>query len=215
MKLSLLIISLMMLAVSCGKDSSSGSGSAAPNAFEAEEAVKEGDYKAILRVMNFRVNGWFAYGNAEFKVKGDNLQVTTYLDDDAPVTHLQSVHAGSRCPEMSDDTNGDGVVDMNEAYAVVGPVLIPLDADLTSREAGQGIYPKGTGFTYQRSTSIKKLEAELGGPLALGGRVVLIHGTAANDVIPETAEGPHELPKHLELPMVCGIIKSLGSSSTP
>ncbi len=204
-----LVFSITLLtACGGGAGGNGGSGSYAPT---IQEQTSEGSYRAILRPMNNSLSGFLPTGAAEMTITGDSVQMKTYLDDDAKVTHLQKIHVGSRCPNMSDDQNGDGLVDIEEAYGVVGKVLIPLDADINSANEGEKIYPLGGGYTYTETASLSKLETDVKARtnenLNLGGRVVLVHGAASSTKMPATVATRDGMLMQASVPIVCGIIE--------
>lgn len=217
---SVIVLSLLSL-VACGKGSGAGSGQAQQEKNNAREA-SDGIYHAHLRPLNPHANGYLPHGGATFSVKGDKLSVKTYLDDASGVSHRQSVHAGTECPGSSSDTNGDGFIDYQETLNAAGPVLIPLDGDLSSQEKGAEIYPTGPSFTYYQSGLISEMlnnlwEADAspadefiklgtGEGMRLVGRVVLIHGTSQNDLLPASLSGRGTDPGNLVFPVVCGTI---------
>ena len=202
------VLSLLSL-VACGGGGGSSSGGSKRGVASEMVAAAPGSYYAILRPVNFHSNGFLPYGQATFKVMDDALQVNTALDDDQRVTHRQSVHMGSRCPTAADDTNGDSFVDYNEAMAVVGKVILPLDGDLNSQAAGAGVYPTGSAMTYYRTASLSKINADLGMKIGFEGRVVLVHGTSANSAFPTSIAGFENESAHLSLPIVCGVLKKI------
>jgi hypothetical protein len=199
------VVSLKLL-MACGGNSDSGN-----NAPSIQEQTSEGSYRAILRPMNNSLSGFLPTGAAEMTITGDSVQMKTYLDDDAKVTHLQNIHVGTRCPNISDDQNNDGLVDIEEAYGVVGKILIPLDADINSAVDGEKIYPLGGGYTYTETASLSKLEndvkARTNENLNLGGRVVLIHGAALSTKMPTTVATRDSMLMQASVPIVCGIIE--------
>lgn len=203
------VFSLTLLAA-CG-GGGGGSGGSGSNAPTIQEQTSEGSYRAILRPMNNSLSGFLPTGAAEMTITGDSVQMKTYLDDDAKVTHLQNIHVGTRCPNMSDDQNGDGLVDIEEAYGVVGKVLIPLDADINSAIEGEKIYPLGGGYTYTETASLSKLETDVKARtnenLNLGGRVVLVHGAASSTKMPATVATRDGMLMQASVPIVCGIIE--------
>lgn len=215
----LMLFSLMI--TSCGKDSGSGSSESQQ---EQQEELR-GKYKAVLRPISSTISGWIPYGNAEITVDESNIHISTYLDDDQRVMHLQSIHEGKRCPNIEDDRNKDGVIDAIEAEAVVGKVLVPLDGDITSQKKGEKSYPSGSSFTYKRTAAINDLISDLymaddnpndsvkkltaNDPFNLSGKVVLIHGTAATNKVPQTLQTHNGLASNLSVPIVCGIIKRI------
>jgi hypothetical protein len=204
----LALLTLFSLVACGGGSGGSGSGGKRNVASEMVEATP-GTYYAVLRPVNFHSNGFLPYGQAMISLRDDLLQVSTSMDDDQPVNHRQTVHAGSRCPSASDDLNGDSFIDYNEAMAVVGKAILPLDGDLNSQAAGAEVYPRGIGMTYNRSASLAKVNADLGLGIGFDGRVVLIHGTAINSAIPTSVASYQTEPANISLPVVCGILKKI------
>jgi hypothetical protein len=216
-------LSIVLLAVGCGKNDSSSDPALAPSTQrQQEELFTEGKYEAILRPLNTSVSGLLPTGKARIELKGDELKVETFLDDDASVSHIQSIHTGTECPELRHDQNADGLVDINEMYLVTGKVLIPLDGDLAAQDSGALVYPKGSGHTYKRDTSFSKTLSDLQAldqnptdhlaklgmdeGSSLIGKVVVIHGTANKKTVPSTVGSAHGLPNYLTIPVVCGKI---------
>ena len=204
-KISALFVLSLSLIVACGK---SGGGSKSSSSQAAlTEPQAEGNYRAILRPFNNHFSGFIPSGFAEINIAGDNLSFKTMLDDDARVIHMQSVHTGTRCPNASDDTNNDSYVDINEAYAVVGKVLVSLDSDLSS---AAGYYPLGGSYTYIEAASLKNLQSDVksrtGENLSLTGRVVLLHGIDANTKLPSSFGTRDGMPQQASAPIACGVI---------
>jgi hypothetical protein len=203
-----LAFAVSTLLVSCGKGKNGGSKS--QKAVALKEQVSEGNYRAILRSLNNSLSGFIPTGVAEISITQDEAKVMTLLDDDARVTHLQSIHVGTRCPELRDDRNKDGLIDIKEAYAVVGKVLVPLDGDLSSAEEGANLYPVGSGFTYSETVSLSELETDVRSRLKqnlnLAGRVILMHGVNGGTPLPETVQTMGTMLKQASIPIVCGVI---------
>lgn len=223
----LAVLSLVSLAA-CG---GSGGGGGSDTGFSEQNVAHEmneatpGTYYSVLRPVNFYANGFIPYGAATFTLKGDQLQVNVVMDDDQSVPHRQSLHLGTRCPRLSDDTNGDGFIDYEEAMAVVGPVVVPLDNDLNSQEAGAGSYPRGPSMTYNKIALLSKINADLwlpdpdpadnlikltpGRGIGFEGRVVLVHGTTPQNHFPSSLATNANEPVHLALPVVCGVLEKI------
>lgn len=107
----------------------------------------------------------------------------------------------------------------------VGKVLIPLDSDLSSQDAGGESYPKGSSFTYSESASIAEMLNDLWAPdkvpgdefvklrhgegMKLVGRVVLIHGTYTYDGLPATLATRGSDAANISIPVACGVISSV------
>ena len=208
----MLTLSLALI-TSCGKDGGSGSSSSPNINSTVEEQTAEGTYRAILRPMNNSLSGFLPTGFAEIRIEGDDAKIKTLLDDDAKVTHMQSIQMGTRCPNASDDTNGDGVIDIEESYRASGDVFIPLDGDLNSAEGGAGNYPIGRGFTYFKSAELTSLQQDTHmrtkQNLNLGGRVILIHGTDSTASLPASVATRDGLSAQASVPVACGVIQRI------
>lgn len=223
----LIMICALLGLVACGSDGGSSSDSKKENKSVALEMVEAtpGTYYSVLRPVNFHSNGFIPYGMATFTLTDDVLQVSISMDDDQSVSHRQSLHLGTRCPSESDDSNGDGFIDYEEALSVVGPALMPLDNDLNSQLAGEGVYPKGPGMTYNRTASLQKINADLwssdenpsdnlmklddGKGIGFEDRVVLVHGTSYQSSFPTSLASHHGEDANLSLPVVCGVLKKI------
>ncbi len=209
--ISLILLSTSLL-ISCGKDEkSSKSNSGVIRTPALEEQAAEGSYRAILRPFNNHLSGFLPTGVAEIKISGDSVQVKTLLDDDARVVHIQSIHQGTACPSILNDTNQDGLIDIAEAQVVSGKVFISLDGNINSEEEGAGLYPFGGDFTYIENASLSKFESDVkartGQGLNLSGRVVLIHGVNGATQLPDSVATIGTLNRQASIPIACGILK--------
>ena len=208
------LLTLLSLAA-CGNGGGGSGSSSGTNNEPQHESVEasDGTYYTVLRPITFHSNGFIPYGAATFTLKENQLQVNISMDDDQAVTHRQTLHMGSRCPTTADDTNGDTFIDYNEAMAVVGEALMPLDGDLNSQSAGSEVYPRGPAMTYSRSASLSNINADLKESsrrnIGFEGRVVLIHGTSPNSSFPTSLASVNGEPAHLSLPVVCGVLKKI------
>jgi hypothetical protein len=203
-------ILLLFIFISCGKVvSHEKSDLLIPQYDNQEENLH---YRGILRPLNSHLSGFLPSGLAEVIIKKDEIEAKTLLDDDAKVIHLQSIHLGNRCPEITDDKNSDGHIDINEAILASGEVYIPLDGDLNSANLGKEIYPMGGGYTYKERASIKRISQDLWSrnlPLKFANKVVLIHGTYKINNLPTTIATNGISPVEKSLPIACGVLRKL------
>lgn len=217
-----ILVALLSLSACGDKDSgsTSDSGDGTQEVVDSdlvptEPQPLEGQYEAILRPLNTSVSGFIPSGKALFQATEAGLTVTSYLEDDSKVQHIQSVHVGTRCPTMKDDANGDGFVDTVEMAKSVGKVLLALDADLNSLSAGQDSHPVGNAYTYVKEARVNDMLNDLytndklpaGSPLNLAGRVVVVHGTSDITRVPESVQTVNGLARNVTIPITCGIIK--------
>lgn len=174
--------------------------------------------RAVLTALNVQVSD--AVATAQFPLTSDQFAAQVSAAQMDNVTHIQSVNAGRACPTLADDTNDDGFIDAVEGRAVYGDILIPLDQDLSSQVGGANTFPSGSAYEYFRSTSFITLlndlrvvdpdlddlfvKLALGADLALAGRAVVIHGTAAT--LPNTVRTVGGLTSQQSLPIACGLI---------
>jgi hypothetical protein len=211
----LLYCSLML--ISCGK----GFNSDKPQL----EELEPGRFHVNLRPLNSKLGryiGWVSItiSDNQFWVRAKVVGPKTGS------MHAQYLHANAVCPSMKDDTNGDGYLDFTEAYAVSGPILIPLDSNLNSQMKGLNIFPKmrQSSFYYyseacntsvmmedlrQRDTYSADMMIKLknGEELALKRRVVMVYGTSEYRPLPSTVNSFEGYPSQASIPIACGIIE--------
>lgn len=232
--LVLIILSLSSFLTSCGKN---GSGSSSrqeqqegetPAVAAAQDGSNiQGSYLAPFTTLNPQVVGTIP-GAAHIKREDSLINMFVRVFAGSPsIAHFQNVHMGNRCPTMSDDTNGDGFIDYQEAIAVVGPVIVPLDWDISSQAAGGRSWPKAFengSYDYlkiasfnrfwsdlkdedsNKSDNIVKLAPEEG--LDFNGKVVLIQGVGEDKTLPETVAGNGRYRNFQTLPIACGVFNA-------
>jgi hypothetical protein len=173
--------------------------------------------RAVLTALNVQVSS--AVASAQFPLSTDEFGARVSAASMDNVTHIQAVYTGRACPTLADDTNDDGFIDAVEGRAVYGDILIPLDNDLTS-QLGGNVFPAGSAYEYFRTAPFITLlndlrladpnlndlfvKLALGVDLALAGRAVVIHGTAA--ALPNTVRTIGNLTRQESLPIACGVI---------
>jgi hypothetical protein len=223
-------MAILILIASCGNDSgSSTKNMSTPGTTQTEEVAPvdgsniEGHYTAKFITLNPHVNGTIP-GSANFYRKEDKIYAYVRLfAGGVKAWHQQHVYTGGRCPTMSDDTNGDGFIDINEAESVMGKILIPLDADISSQDSGRRFFPLGdlSGYYhYERITSFRRFLQDLqeedknleddvvklapGEGLLITGKTVLIQGVAETIELPETIGSKGRNSSYQTLPIACG-----------
>jgi hypothetical protein len=182
-------------------------------------------YIARLHTLNSRVAGHPA-GVARFVINGDRFSAQVRMTGTPRnMAHVQHIHAADKCPTIAADTNHDGFVDVVEGIPAYGPILVPLDADLSSQAAGSMTFPMANNagfYNYQKMTSLTAMLADLHAPdpdpmdavvklpagedLNLAGRHVVVHGVPASTHLPATVQTLHGLPAQATLPIACGEI---------
>ncbi|MBA2405886.1 MAG: hypothetical protein H0V66_14005 [Bdellovibrionales bacterium] len=233
-----LLIGLIILPLigSCGK-SSSGNGQQREEEPEGsvDGSTIDGMYQAKFETLNPHINGTIPGSLTLFR-KDDKLMTYVRLFAGQPrAWHMQGIYMGKRCPTMADDTNKDGTVDVVEAMNVVGKMIIPLDSNMNSQNAGKNFFPLAdlSGYYhYERISSFKRLFADLrtedldaddnvvkltaDEKFTWERRVVMVHGVTEETVLPETVVGLGRRRAFQTLPITCGIInKVLVDPGTP
>lgn len=184
-------------------------------------------YLAQFKTINGHVNGVLS-GSVTLDKFDDRFLVYSRLFAGAPDTwHMQNIYTG-RCPELKDDTNFDGYIDVNEAGAAVKNIIIPLDGDINSQMSGLNAFPVADiygSYFYEKeakySVLLKDLKSEDTNPedniiklgrndkLVLEGKIVLIQGVSKDMTFPETVGSYGEVPHFKTLPIACGVFKKI------
>lgn len=228
---ALVTAALLQLTACGGGGGGGGTGSASkplPRQFESEA---EGMYIAPMEIMNRGVGGAIS-STLSITKDGDRMIAYIRFNGGMPsVSHQQRVHVGTSCPTEADDKNGDGYIDINEAYDKVGKILFPLDADISSQERGMSLWPMADiygSYNWERATSFERFISDLrepdlnaendfaklgpGGALNLDGRVVLFHGTTKETSnLPDSVATRGRLANFQTIPIACGIIRKVSS----
>lgn len=222
MKSQFFAVSALFLIISCGGSDGGGGSASGPQREEIALEEDQGLYLATLRPLNTHLSGFLPTGQMEIKVGGSAFQVKSVLEDDAPVVHMLNMHTSSECPSMGHDSNGDGLVDVNEMSVATGPVILPFDSDLSFQEKGE--FPRGS-FTYVRSISVGALMQDLMAPdsnpndhivklsaaesFGLEGKVVMVHGVNGGTTIPTTVTSLGNMTPQASIPVACGILRKI------
>lgn len=191
----------------------------------------EGQYLAVFETLNpqitSRISGAFTFSREkELDEMVGDVRIT---NAGVKVIHAQNVRQGRRCPTMDDDQNHDGIIDAVEGEAVYGPILFPLDGDLTTQSSHDGEFPMGDiygNYIYSRVAKFSDFMADLRSEpnsegylklrpqeaLRIAGRAVVVHGIDQSANLPETVRSTKRGSPYQALPIVCGIINKLISS---
>jgi hypothetical protein len=197
--------------------------------FQRQEHPTEGRYQVKLQPLNQNLLDDDFQGEGHFFAIGDEFRAFMRVQAAPPGLHLQHVHSGRACPSLAADANDDGVIDVLEARAVSGRVLIPLNGSLESQAEGEGNYPAGVNYEYEQSASLSRMLGDLRGhqsvspegmtkldtdeELHLDGRVVIIYGVGTTTILPDTAQTIEGRPAHETLPIACGVIERIDIQS--
>lgn len=201
----------------------------------ADYAAEDGDniqgsYIARFSTLNAHVVGSIP-GSAHIRRDEKKIAAFVRLFAGSPsVAHFQNVHAGTRCPTITDDLNFDGYIDYEEMIAVVGPVIIPLDEDISSQLGGNRVWPKAFengSYDYLKDAKFKKFWKDLKSKdkdikdhiskllpekgLAITGNVIVIQGVSEDKNLPATVKARPRYKAWHTLPIVCGVFKPVAT----
>lgn len=230
----ILIIGFMIctaLLNSCSKSPANGTEISTINS-DLLETEMYGTYLSILSPINKNVSGHLNGTVSVIREQANFIVDVRMSGGPLSVLHNQSIHVGSRCPTELDDLNADGYIDAEEGSQVFGKIIIPLDDDISSQRMGGGIYPisdKYGQYLWSRSTPFDKLMQDLheedinlkddfiklehNKNLTMLGKVVVILGIPETNFLPETVAGRGRLTPHQALPIACGVIRRLTTTS--
>lgn len=181
---------LLTIYISCGGYNDDDSDYNPPQ----EEQTQEGNFRGVLDPMNPDINS--VSSAIQMRVENDTFDVEIFGSGPNAV-HQQYLREGTRCPQPTDDRNGDGVIDALEGEAIYGAKILPLDSDL---ETNSGDFPTGEQYRYQESASLTQILNNLGiQTLTVEGRVVTIQGIPEGVTLPSTAQGVKA-----DIPTACG-----------
>ncbi len=161
-----------------------------------------------------------AEGKAYFRVVGGMLTAVVDMSGTEPADgpfpegiHPQHIHAADRCPSAAADVNHDGIVDVIEGLPFYGPILVPLDGNISNTTSEIPTFPFGMGdrgtYHYEASTLLQTLTQAIGEPLNLPARHVVVHGVDLNTPLPSTVQSLPGLPAQVTLPIACGEIREV------
>lgn len=150
-----------------------------------------------------------AGGTATVTLKGDNVSVDIAVTGVTPGTlHPQHIHAGTTCPDTTDDVNNDGFVDVIEGLPKYGGILVSLDTTINTGAASDLNFPianSNGAYTYSASGSRSHIQDEITTALKLGTRHVVIHGISSTGMpLPSSVASLPGLPAWATLPVACG-----------
>ena len=228
MKQKLILLSTAFLLFSCGKREEKTLTPAPAKKTVNKLIVDRNSYLAELRPINESVAGPVS-GNANFKIHKETLYAYVRLFNSIPgLVHEQRYYEAKKCPGPEQDLNEDGFIDILEANEFLGEPIFPLDADISSEEAGLNIFPNGDqsgSYWYEQEVSSENLRMELnlternpesdfskltdGRDLALNSGIVLILGAPSWASLPETVASSGGYANFQTLPIACGSLKRI------
>jgi hypothetical protein len=228
MKMPFLLIPLFLFMVGCGNEKKETITPAAPQKVVNELKVDRNSYLAELIPLNSLASGPVS-GNANFKIQKETLYAYVRLFNSINgLVHEQRYYEAKACPGLEQDTNADGYIDIVEANSFLGEPIFPLDADISSEEAGFNIFPSidsSGAYWYEQKVSYEALRSELnlteknpdssfakltnGRDLNLSSGVILILGAPSWSNLPETVASSGGFANFQTLPIACGTLRQI------
>ncbi len=189
---------LIVLVVACGsEDDDSTNVVVNPDGPQREEEVPISTRPTII------INNKIVY-NVRMSVKRttrieeNNFYMDWQCSNIDPVEHKQYIHAGSKCPTLENDLNGDGYLDAVELEQAVGPGLLALDANPESEEVDS--FPSGANFEYNRKVAVSVLGEFIPDSKNF---IVVIYGISPLTPLPETVASHSDEDIHSSIPIAC------------
>ena len=176
---------------------------------EREDNTIDGTYSAILIPVNGIISA-HVHGEAQVVKYGDEFSVRVDLKNAPTGQVTQHLHTGSFCPKATADINGDGFVDGYEARRHTGPMIVPLDGDLSTQHGGSE-YRLAASYRYSRSSSYYLMLYDLHLPdeivnddlVKLSTRELPLERRAVSVYLRSSVRPGSTLE---DLPLVCGIL---------
>lgn len=181
-------------------------------------------YIAEIKAVNSDVIGIAVSGKAELIEDENTLKIKIEATGTPPnMMHWSHFHGFTdnrkgRVPRQEADTNGDGVIDLPELYAVAGQTMVPFDDAPHDMHIPHDNYPHADeegNWHYAFEVPLAKLKENFkekfgSDDLQLDKRTVLIHGVPESIELPDTAEGTvKEYGPHTTLPIGVGEIEKV------
>lgn len=221
MACSLMVGASLMTLISCG---GSSNGSSDPSPQTQQET--QGNYTATLAPINETVDNNQGRGLSTITVNDDVIRIRVAMAAvPGGITHMQAIQTGGSCPTATADLNSDTFVDVIEGVPSYGAVLIPLDGELASQNAGANGSPTSSAlgvYDYDREASLSAMTTDLqavddmpndsvvklppGEALNLAGKTIVVYGISNNVTLPGTVSSVDGMPSNATLPIACGVI---------
>lgn len=228
------VLILFLLIVSCGKSggNNNNNNNTAEGSINQNETVSangsnvQGVYAATLLPLNKNIH-MKKVGTVAVQRDGDTFSATVKMKSGQRGTKLrQAIYTGRRCPDIRDDLNKDAYVDIQEALVAIGKMIIPLDSNIDSQQAGLNNYPSGDAtsgtYLYQVTASFERMFADLKTPdvnpndnivklkandgLTFPGRIVFLQGLNEKVYLPSTVATIDGEDVHKTTPVACGVL---------
>ncbi|WNI27516.1 hypothetical protein [Streptomyces sp. ITFR-6] len=174
-----------------------------------------------------QLNNSGASGTAMVSVEGDKLTVKIEAEGLVPgQPHAQHIHGSTdghdfRCPDMSADKDGDGIVSTAEGLPVYGDINISLTTKGdTSKDSGLAVdrmpvADKDGKLSYSRTIPVPHAVTEHIKDLHVVQHGIDPNGNAKYDFGKGKSELDPKLPQEATAPASCGMVKGAAVGSMP
>jgi hypothetical protein len=137
-----------------------------------------------------------------------------------PYPHVQHIHIGAKgqCPDMSADTNKDGIVSTTEGgpfYGAIGTTLSTTGDTSPAAGTTLTVAPTGASTDYKRTIA---LDSQTMDSIKAGTAVIVVHGLDPAKAGPHAGDASDlvpSLPLAATSPALCGALKVSQMSSVP
>lgn len=151
------------------------------------------------------------------------MHVTIVVNNAPPgIEHWQHFHGFPNkdiaiCATVTEDANGDGIINAVETETVSGTTMVPFNKLPAEMIIPTDTYPVADDngpYHYEVEIPLDDLEtafAEAFGDsgLKLDSRVIYIHGVPSDTKLPKTVASLGDIPAHVTLPIACGKIEKV------
>ncbi len=208
MKIAFLFLAILL---ACGKKTDNKQISPPQN-----EESTEGLYTGEFVPVNSREVP-HPLGVVKINLFQDEFHVVVAIKNLPDVIHFQSLRIGTQCPRLKDQDNIDLEIDSTEVSAQTSPILVPLDADLSTQSRGGRIYPKGN-YRYEKIVSYSQMLSDLHAvdddlnddvmklsepDLPMDHLVVIVEGIPETFSLPDTVTARPGTSKAASQPIAC------------
>lgn len=177
-------------------------------------------FTATMNEMNPQLTDGAVSGQAILTVDGGQLHIDLIMKGLPAGMRLAHIHGFmtdevSTCPAATADTNSDGIVDLLETEPAAGTTLIPFNGDPAGLQILSDTYPVASAdgiLVYDMTVPLDKLDGAMKDTykiddLALGNRVIFVHGVADGATLPDTVQSLPGVPATVTVPIACGEVR--------
>lgn len=217
--LKTLFLSALLVLVSCGKkDNSKSSRAEATKPVVTEQptptaSLEEGSFDLVIKPLNSKYSQLKGTGSLE--VTESLMNISMNVSKASPLRSIfQKLYQGE-CPDLTDDKNGDGLIDIGEAEARLGKAILGFDSTLESSAGSNSVFPRTNllgKYSYKASAKKDLILADIlknHGALKIDPQhtVVLFQGLPQFVRFPNSVESANGAPVAETLPVGCAKIE--------